>query len=103
MSTYRIFRTVNGKGQNIAGKILERVRSSDFPEYLLLGDSIIKNVNIHNVEKCCLSGGKIREISQLANLTINIPNKGLIIHAGVNDTITKSKELKNVVKVYINE
>lgn len=96
----------HGIGGNLAGKIFERIRSDNRPNFICVGDSTIENVADKCTEAifeiCCVPNGNLQKISQLAKFIANIPRKGIVLCAGVNNIVGEKKEYReNVVSVCV--
>lgn len=90
----------NGKdGLNMAGQILMKVRDNQYPAYFLLGDSLVRDVQIEQSEKCSVPGGNIAHIKTLSPLLSVLPKTALILQFGTNDMVPRDEPFANPIKV----
>jgi len=67
------------------------------PEYLLVGDDIIRNISLINTEVCTAAAAQLQFVFDQAVFLSNLPEKGLIISCGTYDA--KSTNDPNYIQV----
>lgn len=98
----------DGQGRNEAGKILMQIRGAFqnnrplFSPIYIVGDSLVKHVEIPNAETISISGANADFVTNAACHLIGPNTQFLFIVAGTNDLIKRDKSLGSTNKVHIS-
>lgn len=75
------------------------IRSKSFPDYVLVGDSICKNLEIKNLTITAYPGAKLKIIKVIADVMCHLPEKAFILQGGINDIVSRTNEFRDPIKV----
>lgn len=92
-------------GQNVAGRILEQIRSNfqlhrpHFPESLVIGDSLIKNLHVGDAQILSIPGAKSWFVHKTASVIAGPQVNVLFILTGTNDLVSNEKTIQTAPKL----
>ena len=87
----------DGSGSNLHGKCLMRVRdfyrfSATSPSTLLVGDSLVRNIELPDCKTICMGGAHAGQVCLIAELFVQLGVTNLVLHVGTNDCFPRPTE-----------
>lgn len=77
------------KGLNAAGKIIMRVRDRELPKRIVIGDSMICDINVHGSDVVAIRGSNLHFVCTSAAFICGEYVDSLLGHIGTNDLVDR--------------